>query len=78
MLRSRAFPLWICAAGLLGGALGVMAGLAAGPGYLHEGTARTINGIGQIGVPLSWLWMLATGIFLFRRTSSPSTAVASP
>jgi hypothetical protein len=67
MLRSRAFPTWICAVGLLGGALGVMAGLAAGPGYLHEGIARTLNGVGQIGVPLFWLWMLATGIFLVRR-----------
>jgi hypothetical protein len=67
MLRSRAFPTWICAVGLLGGALGVMAGLAAGPSYLHEGIARTLNGVGQIGVPLFWLWMLATGIFLVRR-----------
>jgi hypothetical protein len=78
MLRSRAFPPWICVVGTLGGALLVMTGLAAGPGYLHEGTARTLVGIGQIGVPLFWLWMLATGIFLFRRTASPSTAAESP
>jgi hypothetical protein len=78
MLRSRAFPTWICAAGLLGGALGVVAGLAAGPGYLHQGTARTLYGIGQIGVPLFWLWMLATGIFLFRRAASPKVAAVSP
>ena len=72
MLRSRAFPVWICAVGIVGGAFGVVAGLAAGPGYLHEGTARTINGVGQIGVPLFWFWMLATGIFLVRRVRRPT------
>jgi hypothetical protein len=67
MLRSRAFPPWICIAGLVGGVLGVLAGVFGGPARLHEGVARSIVGIGQIGVPLFWLWMLATGIFLVRR-----------
>jgi hypothetical protein len=68
MLRSRAFPVWMCAVGLVGGALGILGGLVAGPGYLHEGVARTVFGVCQAGVALFWVWMLATGIFLLRRT----------
>ena len=72
MLRSRAFPEWMCAGGLLGGVLLVVGGLFAGPAYLHEGTARDIHGFGMIGVPLFWFWMLATGIFLVRRVGRPT------
>jgi hypothetical protein len=73
MLRSRAFPTWICVVGLVGGVLLVAGGLFAGPAYLHEGTARDIHGFGMIGVPLFWLWMLATGIFLWRRVHPPTS-----
>jgi hypothetical protein len=71
MLRSRAFPLWICAVGLVGGALMMLSGVFAGPARLHEGVARSISTTAQIGVPLFWLWMLATGIFLVRRIRRP-------
>ncbi|MDT7571190.1 MAG: hypothetical protein QOE05_1364 [Actinomycetota bacterium] len=72
MLRSRAFPLWICVVGLVGGGLGVLGGIVAGPGYLHEGIARSIFTFAQAGVALFWLWMLATGIFLVRRIRRPA------
>jgi hypothetical protein len=72
MLRSRAFPQWICIVGLVGGADAILAGLVAGPGYLHEGVARTLFNIGQVGVLLFWIWMLATGIFLVRRVGRPA------
>ena len=72
MLRSRAFPPWICVVGLVGGAFGILSGVSGAPGYLHDGTARTIFGVGQVGVPLFWLWMLATGIFLVRRIRRPA------
>jgi hypothetical protein len=71
MLRSRAFPTWICAVGLAGGVLLVTAGLAAGPSFVHDGTARGIYSAAQSGVLLFWVWMLATGIFLVRRIRRP-------
>jgi hypothetical protein len=76
MLRSRAFPLWICAIGLVGGVLMMLVGVFAGPARLHEGIARSISTTAQVGVPLFWVWMLATGIFLLRRTparTAPAT-----
>jgi hypothetical protein len=72
MLASRAFPTWIPAVGLAGGLLLVVGGVAGGPGYLEDGGLRDLAGVGQGGVPLFWLWMLATGIYLWRRTAGTS------
>jgi hypothetical protein len=72
MARSGAFPQWICGGGMFGGVLMIVGGIFAGPAYLHEGTARAIHGFGMIGVPLFWFWMLATGIFLWRRVRPPA------
>ena len=74
MLRSRAFPVWMPAVGMLGGVLLVVAGIASGPGYLHDGFARGLTSVGGVGVPLFWIWMLATGIFLLRRVTSDAKA----
>ena len=68
MLRSRAFATWIPAVGLVSGALLVLGGVLGGPGYLESGTLRDLGGVGMIGIPLFWVWMLATGVFLWRRT----------
>lgn len=73
MLRSAAFPSWICIVGLVGGGLVLLGGIFGGPAYLHEGTARTIYDIAQFGVLLFWIWMLATGVFLVRRIRRPAT-----
>ncbi|MDP9181432.1 MAG: DUF4386 family protein [Actinomycetota bacterium] len=69
MLRARAFPSWIPWLGLAGGALLVAGAVIGGPGYLEEGALRNLNGIGMIGVPLFWLWMIASGVFLWRRAA---------
>jgi hypothetical protein len=77
MLRTRAFPTWISVVGLAGATLLVVGGVMSGPGYLDAGAARSIGGLANLGVPLFWIWMLATGIFLARRPSA-SDAVSRP
>jgi hypothetical protein len=69
MLSSRAFPTWIPAVGIAGGVLMAFGGVIGGPGYLEDGTLRDLGGVGMGGVPLFWVWMLATGIYLWRRTA---------
>lgn len=69
MLSSGAFPLWIPAVGIAAGVLLAFAGVVSGPGYLEDGTLRDLGGIGMGGIPLFWVWMLATGIYLWRRTA---------
>lgn len=81
MWWSGVFPRWIAGVGGLSGVLLVVAGLLSSPGYLHPGVLRDVGGAGEgIGVLLFWLWMLAGGIFLFRRAPrrSPEPPVSSP
>jgi hypothetical protein len=78
MLTSRAFPTWIPAVGIAGGVLLSVGSVLGGPGYLHSGALRTLNGVGMGGTTLFWVWMLATGIYLWRRTpSSPRPKVSA-
>jgi hypothetical protein len=74
MLRSRAFATWIPAIGLASGVLLVLGGVVGGPGYLESGALRDLGGIGMIGIPLFWVWMLATGVVLWRRTPRDAAA----
>jgi hypothetical protein len=76
MLRSRAFPAWIPWVGVVGGVLLVAGGVLGGPGYLEKGTLRDLSGFGMIGVPLFWVWMLASGIFLWRKASRSVAGVS--
>ena len=68
-LRSRLFPAWLCWLGLASGAvvalLGLLVGpaLAAGPGPFQAVQTLAIATVGF------WIWMLVTGILLFRRSS---------
>jgi hypothetical protein len=68
-LGSRLFPAWLSwlgvASGLAGTALGVVIGpaLAAGPGPYQTVQMLSIAVLGF------WVWMLATGILLFRRAA---------
>jgi uncharacterized Tic20 family protein len=77
MLRSAAFPTWIPAVGIAAGVLLVLGGVAGAPGYLEKGALRDVSGLGTGGIPLFWVWMLATGVYLWRRTgSSPRREVS--
>ncbi len=67
MWRSALFPRWIPPLGALGGVLLVIGGLLSGAGYIHAGALRDVSNVGMAGVPFFWLWMLAGGVFLFRR-----------
>jgi hypothetical protein len=69
MLSSRAFPTWIPALGIASGVLMAFGGVVGGPGYLEDGTLRDLGGVGMGGIPLFWMWMLASGIYLWRRTA---------
>jgi hypothetical protein len=68
-LRSGLFPAWLTwlgmASGLVGTVLGVVIGpaLAAGPGPFQTVQILAFYTLGF------WVWMLATGILLFRRAS---------
>ena len=78
MLSSRAFPTWIPAVGIASGVLLVVGGVVSGPGYLESGALRDVAGVGMGGVPLFWVWMLATGIYLWRRSVRMPVDEVSP
>lgn len=73
MLRSRLFPWWLCWIGMIAGAAGAVFGvtgdaaLQAGGGVLFQvgSIATTISALGF------WLWMLVTGVILFRAAGHP-------
>jgi len=72
MLRSHAFAWWICGLGLIGGTVLMVGGAVSGPGIVESGFSRTAGGLAGIGVPFFWLWMLITGVVLYRRTGTSS------
>ena len=62
MLSSRLFPRVLCGVGLLAGAMLVVDGLFFGaPSYAQVASAL------QLAVPMLWVWMLWTGLLLWRR-----------
>jgi hypothetical protein len=62
MLGSRLFPRVLCGLGLLAGALLLVDGLFfSAPSYTQVASAL------QVAVPLLWVWMLWTGVLLWRR-----------
>ena len=68
-LRSRLFPAWLCWLGVAAGVIGCVLGLLIGPAFAAgPGPYQTVQmlSITTLGF---WVWMLATGIILFRRTS---------
>jgi hypothetical protein len=70
MLQSRAFAAWICWVGLVGGFVLMVGGAFSGPGYLESGFSRGLGNAAMGAIPLFWIWMLATGVFLWRRVPS--------
>ncbi len=67
MLRSGLFPTWMCWVGLVAGAVGIGAGVIAGLAYDSDTLASVFDGLSTVTALGFWVWMLATGIFLFRR-----------
>lgn len=85
MLRSRLLPVWLCWLGLVAGAVGSVYGVIAGAAFAAGSacnaalclTASVLPGLAQLlSVTLLgvWIWMIATGVVLFRATDRQSGA----
>jgi uncharacterized protein DUF4386 len=71
-LQSRLFPAWIVWLGLVAGLIGILDGVLIGPAYVVGGTLEHTVMIGSVATLGVWVWMLATGILLWRRTKPAS------
>jgi hypothetical protein len=68
-LRSGLFPAWLTWLGLASGVVGIGLGIVVGPALAAgPGPFQTVQmlSIATLGF---WVWMIATGILLFRRTT---------
>jgi hypothetical protein len=66
MLRSRLFPRLLCWLGLAAGAVIVVNGVIAGMAVDAGGVLYQASQLLQTSVAAFWLWMLITGVVLFR------------
>ena len=84
MLQSRLFPAWLCWLGLVAGAVASVYGVIAGAAFEAGGscaaalclTGSVLPGLAQLlSVTLlgAWIWMIATGVVLFRAADRPRT-----
>lgn len=69
MWQSRVFPWWVCLLGLLSGAALCVGGMTAG--FQSGGQLQQIANNAQFGVLGFWVWMLITGVILFRAAGQP-------
>jgi hypothetical protein len=70
MLLSGLFRRWIPFVGIFGSALVIAPGVAASATL---GTTGTLHDLGNpLGIPLMWLWMIATSIVIFRSKPRPT------
>ena len=69
MWQSRVFPWWLCLLGGLSGAAMCVGGLTAG--FYSGGQFQQVANNAQFGVLGFWVWMLVTGVILFRAASQP-------
>jgi hypothetical protein len=67
MLWSGLFPRWISWLGLVCGVAGTLLGVLIGPAFVAGGTFFSVVSWLNLSVLGFWVWMLATGIVLFRR-----------
>lgn len=68
-LRSGMFPSWLAWLGMASGAITVVLGLVVGPALAAgPGPFQTVQMLSLATLGF-WVWMLATGIILFRRTA---------
>jgi len=68
MILSRLFPRWIGWVGILGGSLLLVGGIIGVGGLGARGTFHDVAGAFMVGVPIFWVWMIATSVVLFRAT----------
>ena len=84
MLRSQLFPAWLCWLGLIAGAIAAVYGVIAGAVFAAGSQCASqlclsgsgLPGLAQvISVTLlaAWVWMIATGIVLFRAAGRERT-----
>ena len=77
MLQSRLFPAWLCWLGVAAGAIASVYGVIAGAAFAAGGscasalclTGSALPGLAQVlsaTLLAAWIWMIATGIVLFR------------
>jgi hypothetical protein len=72
-LRSRLFPAWLAWLGVASGAVTVVLGVVIGPALLAgQGPFQTVQMLSLATLGF-WVWMLATGIILFRHSNPGST-----
>lgn len=71
MVRSRAFPAWIAWVGVVAGVAGMAAALVTGATTTDSasGAMGPFAGVAAVGL---WVWMIATGIVLWRRPGVPA------
>jgi hypothetical protein len=73
MLLSRVFPRVLCGLGVLAGVLLAVDGLFfSAPSYAQVASAL------QVAVPVLWIWMLWTGVLLWRRRGRAQVDQARP
>ncbi len=73
MLRSRLFPAWLCWLGLAAGVVGSVEGVISGPAFAAGGSLYQASQLLSAVVLAAWLWMLVTGIVLFRAAGRQPT-----
>ncbi|MGN6576201.1 MAG: hypothetical protein ACTHKG_10960 [Nocardioides sp.] len=79
MLRSAAFARWLCWVGLVSGACLVVYGPFSVRWLTMTGTtASVVDTLSTLGIVGSWVWMLTTGVVLFRRTPGRLTSAGDP
>ena len=75
MLASGLFPRWLPWLGIVSGSVGLLGGLIQLAALRGESAlvnlGNPMTGVGVLGF---WIWMLATGILLWRRTPERSPA----
>jgi len=84
MLQSRLFPAWLCWLGVIAGTIASVYGVIAGAAFAAGGscasalclTGSALPGLAQVlSVTLlaAWVWMIATGVVLFRAAGHQRT-----